>query len=270
MSEPLRYIGSGGLKGRLLASAKEDRPPKGSQRRAILAAAAAAAASTQAGSATALGTLGRWAVWKWIAVGAVGAGSVVAAKAVILPPPPDVASMTVPTPPNTPALRARRTSATASPLPPDPMSAETLPPSPLPLANPLKAEDGAKTMPAPPPPAATARDVPKTEARGVSAEGSVTASPVSTRSSTLSSEIAAIDHAKRALAYGDAGEALRRVDVYDATFPNGTLAAEATALRVEALARTGQLDESRAALARLRANHPESPLLENLARIVGE
>jgi hypothetical protein len=58
--------------------------------------------------------------------------------------------------------------------------------------------------------------------------------------------------------------------VYDAAFPNGTLAAEATALRVEALARAGRLDESRDALARLRANHPDSPLLENLARIVGE
>jgi hypothetical protein len=260
MSEPLRYIGSGGLKGRLLASAKEDRPPKGSQRRAILAAAAAAAASTQAGSATALGTLGRWAVWKWIAVGAVGAGSVVAAKAVILPPPPDTVSMTVspPAPPSAPALRARR--APATPLPPDSASTETLSPSPLPLASPPKAED---TRGAP-------REAPKTEARIASAESSATSSPVSTPSSTLSSEIAAIDHAKRALASGNAGEALRRVDVYDAAFPNGTLAAEATALRVEALARAGRLDESRDALARLRANHPDSPLLENLARIVGE
>jgi|HubBroStandDraft_2_1064218.scaffolds.fasta_scaffold275388_2 hypothetical protein len=269
MSEPSRYIGSGGLKGRLLASAKQDRPPKGSQRRAILAAAAAAAASTQAGSATALGTLGRWAVWKWIAVGAVGAGSVVAAKAVILPP-PDTSSITVspPTPPGAPALRARRAPATVLPSPSDSASAETLSPSPLPLANPTKAEDVVKTML--PPPVATAREVPKTEARIASAESAATTSPVSTPSSTLSSEIAAIDHAKRALAYGNAGEALRRIDVYDAAFPNGTLAAEATALRVEALARAGHLDESRAALARLRANHPESPLLENLARIVGE
>jgi hypothetical protein len=266
MSEPLRYIGSGGLKGKLLASAKEDRPPKGSQRRAILAAAAAAAASTQAGSATALGTLGRWAVWKWIAVGAVGAGSVVAAKAVILPPPSDTSSITVSPPPGAPALRARRAPATVLPLPSDSASAETL--SPLPLASPTKAEDGVKTLP--PPPVATAREVPKTEARIASVESSATVSPVSTPSSTLSSEIAAIDHAKRALAYGNAGEALRRVDVYDAAFPNGTLAAEATALRVEALARAGRLDESRAALARLRANHPDSPLLENLARIVGE
>jgi hypothetical protein len=140
-------------------------------------------------------------------------------------------------------------------LPSDSASAETL--SPLPLASPTKAEDGVKTLP--PPPVATARELPKS-----------TASPVSTPNSTLSSEIAAIDHAKRALAYGNAGEALRRVDVYDAAFPNGTLAAEATALRVEALARAGRLDESRAALARLRANHPDSPLLENLARIVGE
>jgi TolA-binding protein len=88
--------------------------------------------------------------------------------------------------------------------------------------------------------------------------------------STLSSEIAAIDQAKRALASGDPAAALRRVDDYDAAFPRGTLAAEATALRIEALARTGRLGDARAELARLRATHPHSPLLENLARLVGE
>jgi hypothetical protein len=75
---------------------------------------------------------------------------------------------------------------------------------------------------------------------------------------------------KRALAASDAAETLRLIDAYRAAFPTGTLAAEATALRVEALARAGRRDEARAELARLRVAHPESPLLENLGQIVGE
>ena len=91
-----------------------------------------------------------------------------------------------------------------------------------------------------------------------------------TPTSTLSSEIAAIDQAKRALANGNASEALRQVDAYRAAFPWGMLAAEATALRVEALAHAGRQDEARAELVRLQATHPDSPLLENLAQVVGE
>jgi TolA-binding protein len=92
----------------------------------------------------------------------------------------------------------------------------------------------------------------------------------SSSGSTLSSEIGAIDYAKRALASGNAGEALRRIDAYRAAFPGGVLAAEATALRVEALVRAGRLDEARAELARLRVSYPHSPLLENLSDAVGE
>jgi hypothetical protein len=275
MSEPTRFIGSGGLKGKLLASAKEDRPPKGSRHRALLAAATAAAAGTKAASATATvsATLGRWAMWKWIAVSAIGAGTVVAAKAVILPPQAEATSTTAPqaAPASVPALRSRRDSSPASKLPSDSASAEVLSPlpAPLPLASPTdlakppKVDEAVAVVASAPPvrqAAAPARETPKAE----------TPATPPAPSSTLASEIAAIDHAKRALASGSAGEALRRVDAYRAAFPSGTLAAEEAAIRVEALARVGRHDEALAELARLRASHPDSPLLENLTQIVAE
>jgi outer membrane protein assembly factor BamD (BamD/ComL family) len=83
-------------------------------------------------------------------------------------------------------------------------------------------------------------------------------------------EIAVIDDAKRALAGGDAAEALRQLDAYRVAFPSGTLAAEATALRIEAMARAGRRQEARALLDELRRSHPDSPLLDSLGQIVGE
>ena len=50
----------------------------------------------------------------------------------------------------------------------------------------------------------------------------------------------------------------------------GSLAAEATAVRVEALVRAGRRAEARDELARLRAAHPDSPLLENLGTLTKE
>ena len=276
MSEPTRLIGSGGLKGKLLASAKQDRPPKGSRRRAVLAAAAAAAASTKAASATATlssaaTTLGRWAVWKWIAVGALGAGTVVAAKAVILPRPPDTSSIAAPQtlPASSPALRTRRDPATVSPL--SSVSAQAPPPSPVStqadLASPPEVDDTRSAAAPVPPPVVEHAHVLQAQAPKVEPPKEALRSAPS---SALSAEIAAIDQAKRALASSDAEEALRRVDAYRAEFPGGMLAAEATGLCVQALARAGRHDEARAELARLRASHPDSPLLENLAQLVGE
>ncbi len=279
MSEPTRFIGSGGLKGKLLASAKQDRPPKGARHRAILAAAAGAAASTKAASATATlsaTTLGRWALWKWIAVGALGAGTVVAAKTVVLPQPtPDATSLVAPPSraANPPVPHARRDPAPAPPPPADSASAEASSLSPPPQAQPVPPSNpaGLASLRPPSAPKPQARAVSPEIAQAASERANVPPSSVAPPSaSTLASEISSIDGAKRALASGDATEALRRVDAYDVSFPRGTLAAEATALRIEALAHSGRLVDARAELARFRASHPSSPLLENLAPLVGE
>jgi hypothetical protein len=203
-------------------------------------------------------TLGRWAVWKWIAVGALGAGTVVATKAVILARPADATIVTVPQAPpaSLPASRARRDSVAAPSASASAVESAPLPSSPsipdLPSPSPKVVIDRA---PAP------RAQTPMVETRPLPSVAPI---------SKLSAEIAAIDQAKRALASNDADETLRRVEVYRAEFPGGMLAAEATGLRVQALARAGRRDEARAELARLRASHPESPLLENLAPLVGE
>jgi len=114
-----------------------------------------------------------------------------------------------------------------------------------------------------------------TTLRSLAAAGAAHASAVPTAStaapaqSPLADEIAAIDDAKTTLAGGAPVSALRKLDAYDSAFPHGTLGAEASALRIEALARSGRTEEARDALRRFRESHPASPLLESLARAVG-
>jgi hypothetical protein len=276
VTEPERYIGSKGLKAELLASAKADRAPDGSRRRALVAAAAAVAASTKAASATAaLSTLARVAAWKWIAMGALSVGAVVAAKEVIVPRATTVEATRAPSaaPPTPPTRRTRQALAPVRPGAPTPIA--VAPDLPVPVSPPPAPVAVERASP-PPPPAAKAEPPPiAPKATVVAAQVTEAPTPAratapSTSGSRLAAEITAIDQMKSALAAGDAADALRRVDAYRAAFPTGTLAAEATALRVEALARAGRRDDARAELARLRAGHPESPLLENLGQIVGE
>jgi len=274
VTEPVRFIGSKGLKAELLASAKADRAPEGSRRRALVAAAAAVAASTKAATATAtLGTLARVAAWKWFAMGAVGLGTVVAAKAVIAPRATTVEVSTAPSAgPKAPHAKRR----VASPIRPRAFDAIPADPAlPLPVSPPPEpAANESAIAPVPPAakpePPAIKPPTPAVAARATAEPAPARAAGPSTSGSRLAAEITAIDQMKSALAGGNAADALRRVDAYRAAFPTGTLAAEATALRVEALARAGRRDEARAELARLRAGHPESPLLENLGQIVGE
>jgi hypothetical protein len=300
VSDPARFIGSKDLKAELLASAKGDRPPAGARRKALLAAAAvtastkaatgvastkaaSAAAGTKVASATAstkvasatLGTVARLAAWKWIAMGAVGVGTVVAAKAVVVPHEVTVAASPaasrVTSSEGSPAARRHRATAPLNALPPE------LPPESIP------AQSAEPPSPAPPPPAIPAvsetpsravASAPKHESEPAPAQtttaGVAPAPAPSSPASTLSAEIAALDRAKRALGGGDTAEAIRQIDAYRAAFHGGILAAEASALRVQALARAGRRDDARAELARLRAGHPESPLLESLGPLVGE
>jgi TolA-binding protein len=68
---------------------------------------------------------------------------------------------------------------------------------------------------------------------------------------------------------GDSERAIGRIDAYAQAYPGGALAAEASALRVEALVRAGRSQEATAELARLRAAYPGSPVLERLERLAG-
>jgi len=280
MSGPVRLNRSKGLAGELLLSAKADKAPAGASRRllagaavgAALAAKSGAAGSLSAGMGSAIAHVVRWTTWKWVVIGLAGAGSVATAKVVLtaretaLAHASAVVTADVARP--TPARSTPRRGTTA----PAPSAAPTgvaatvaLAPSatgaPVP-SRPAATVVAARTLPppvretAPPAPTAVASPAP-----------APTTAPLT---SHLALEIAAIDGAKRTLATGDAAAALAKMDAYDMTFPQGMLAAEAHALRIEALVRVGRRDEARTELARFRTSHPGSPLLESLTRVVGE
>jgi hypothetical protein len=76
--------------------------------------------------------------------------------------------------------------------------------------------------------------------------------PIGPGAIALSEEVALLDRARAALAAGNAGRALRALDVYDAACPAGALEPEARVLRVEALAASGD---------RRRAEEVAEPML---------
>lgn len=86
------------------------------------------------------------------------------------------------------------------------------------------------------------------------------------RALTLADEVVAIDAARAVLARGDARAALRALDGYDKTFPRGTLAPEAEALRIEALAASGDRAGAAARANAFLSAHPSSPLAARVRR----
>lgn len=88
--------------------------------------------------------------------------------------------------------------------------------------------------------------------------------------STLALEIAAIDDAKGNLSQNLPDVALARLDAYRREFPHGALATEADGLRIEALIASGHIAKARTEFDVFRARHPSSPILDNVARSVGE
>ena len=71
-----------------------------------------------------------------------------------------------------------------------------------------------------------------------------------------------------ALRSGDSSEALDLLGRHSVHFPQGALAPEETALRVEALMRLGRIAEARAYARRFVAANPASPLAERMRRLV--
>ena len=77
-----------------------------------------------------------------------------------------------------------------------------------------------------------------------------------------------LDRARGLMTTGHAVSALAVLDTYDVTFPHGALSQEAEALRIDALARSGQKDSARARATRFLAAHPESPQAPRVRAIV--
>lgn len=73
-------------------------------------------------------------------------------------------------------------------------------------------------------------------------------------------EVQAIEAARDAVARGDSNGALRTLDNYDATHPNGSLKAESAALRVQAVSNTGNSTKAQSLANDFEKKYPTSPL----------
>ena len=86
----------------------------------------------------------------------------------------------------------------------------------------------------------------------------------------LSEELGALDHARLALANGDARRALSELDGYDRRFPAGRLQLEAEVLRIDALAKVERKDTARQHAEAFLRRHPNSVLATRVRAHVGD
>jgi hypothetical protein len=200
--------------------------------------------------------VGAVAIGKWLAAGAVVAGLTASIAVDRARSPSSVATpQTLREPP---ALRAR--SAVTRPSFSAPATLDVVPASSgssnigaLPMrTQPPKTSSRPASVPKAPIAGSAPPESPITNASAPSQN----ASPAAL---ALGEQVATIDRARAALAAGDAVQTLRMVDEYDRLFPNGILAQEATALRIEALLKQGNRDVAADLAHRFLTLHPTSP-----------
>jgi outer membrane protein assembly factor BamD (BamD/ComL family) len=95
------------------------------------------------------------------------------------------------------------------------------------------------------------------------------AAPGERQSQGLGEQVGAIERAQSALLAGDAAEALRRVDDYEARFPTGILAQEATTVRIEALLQKGERGAATVIARKFLASHPTSAHATRIRLMLG-
>jgi hypothetical protein len=86
----------------------------------------------------------------------------------------------------------------------------------------------------------------------------------------LGPQLALIDGARAALAQGNAKEALTRLKEYEVRYPGGALGPEATALRVEALLRAGEVARGQALGKKFVSQHPNGPYAARIRSLLAE
>lgn len=211
----------------LLRAGRSARAPSGMRARALAAAGAGGATALAASSKATASVLSSLAA-KCAVVVAVGAASIGAAAVVTRAPDPPLAP-TVVEPPPVPSTFVQY-----APIAP-------------------KAVEAVEVAPArePPPPSPKPQVV-------------VTAPP---GPSALAEEIRLVDGARRALADGDAGSALRLVEEHASRFAGGTFAVERDVLRIDALVATGREDEAAARARDFVARHPSSAQAARIEKI---
>jgi hypothetical protein len=137
------------------------------------------------------------------------------------------------------------------------------PPDPQPVAQP--------TNRAPLPQAPAVRINTNTEAAPVveppvQADGTRVADPAS----PLEEEVTRIDRARSALAGGAPARALLELDEYDRRFLSGMMRLEATVVRIEAMAQSGNLEGAKALGRRFLIAHPVGGLALRVHKVIGE
>jgi hypothetical protein len=121
-----------------------------------------------------------------------------------------------------------------------------------------------------PPVDAPARRAISSTPMSMSAEPSAQQAPEAARTATLTDELGALDHARLALAGGDARRALDELDAYERRFPGGRLQLEAEVLRIDALAKVGRKDAARQHAETFLRRHPNSVLTTRVRAHVGD
>jgi hypothetical protein len=87
---------------------------------------------------------------------------------------------------------------------------------------------------------------------------------------TLAEEVTSLQHARAALASGDAARCLRELDAYDRVLKGQKLKSEATLLRVQALARAGKNEDAAALARRFAEQNPNDPLVDRARKLASE
>jgi hypothetical protein len=243
-----------------LLPALSDDPPPARVRRAALAlglpiTAATLSTTTTAAGAIALGVFGKWTAIA-VALGLLGGAAVVTQTARKPAASHNPAAASVAPTSAAPAPEPVTTAARALPPPKLHQSAEPSPSSPA-----VPSRTPSARARAPWPSASTSAS----PSASISASASTSASP----SASLDLEVTLLGAARRELAAGNAGEALRALDAYEKAATRHALAAEATLLRVRALVASGRRAEASAFVVRYTRDRPNDAYAKKLKELVG-
>jgi hypothetical protein len=124
-----------------------------------------------------------------------------------------------------------------------------------------------RETPAPAPRAVTSAPAASDFGRVVAAKDLLQEPATARRAAMLTEELGAIDHARVALAGGDARRALEELDAYDRRFPAGRLQIEAEVMRIDAFAKLGRRDVARQRAEVFLKRHPNSVLATRVRAI---
>jgi len=108
-----------------------------------------------------------------------------------------------------------------------------------------------------------------TPPRAATPAAPVAPEPTASATSSMPSELAALQQARAALGAGDPARALSMLDAYGARFPHGAMTQEAAVLRIEALVRAGDRPAAQRAADAYRRAYPQSPYLDRIRSLLG-